>query len=288
MTATPPVRPPPKPPLQEKDFIQDSLSANPFPFWLWLVLLALLASLLWGGSSWLMQQVNREVAASPFLQVTNRQFSIFLWQFPELMRINSSSKTGYLPGFQYQGKVSMFLDDADKYVVAPPETLFLYHTWKRLIADEYAARPVPVKEFREFLDYAEEWQPKNWPQAPKGYAEFVDKLFEADTPKELQKMPDSTLPTVVRQAFQGWRNYFKEGDAINQLKPTFDEMSRFLKLYPHFARNNWRNIMLDHVPDYLIQMKEMPADAKAEIPPEQLAPFLKVAFFNYQQVQKSQ
>ncbi|MCE5317775.1 MAG: hypothetical protein LLG04_10540, partial [Parachlamydia sp.] len=76
---TAPVRPPEKR-LQEKDFIQDSLSSNPFPFWLWLVLLAIIASLFWGGSSWLSQQINREVAASPFLQVTNRQFSLFLWQ----------------------------------------------------------------------------------------------------------------------------------------------------------------------------------------------------------------
>jgi hypothetical protein len=274
---------PPRKPLQEKDFIQDSFSSNPFPFWLWLVLLAILAALFWGGSSWLTQKMSQEVAESPFLQVTNRQFSIFLWQFPEHMRISSSSKTAYLPGFQYQGKVSMYLEESDKYIVAPPATLFLYHAWNRLISKEYASRPIPTEEFQKFLSYAEEWQPKNWPEAPKEYGELVLKLSDPATPKDLQTLPESSLPRMVRQAFQGWRNYFKEGDQINAVQPTFEEMQRFLQLYPHYARNNWRNILLDHVPDYLKGMEGGPG---LKIPADQLAPFLKAAFFNYQQAQK--
>lgn len=222
-----------------------------------------------------MQKVNREIAESPFLQVTNRQFSIFLWQFPEHMRVNASNKSGYLPGFQYQGKVSLVVDDADKYVIAPPATIFLYHAWRRLISEEYAPRPIGPQEFQEFLSYADEWQPKNWAEAPKGYGELVAKLSEA--PQDLQTLPESSLPQVVRRAFQGWKNYFKEGEAINAVKPTFEEMQRFLKLYPHYARNNWRNILIDQVPEYLNQID----DTKVEMPPEQLAPFLKVAFYNY-------
>lgn len=266
--------------LQEKDFIQDSLASNPLPFWLWLVLLVLIASLFWGGSSWVNQRVNREVAASPFLQVTNRQFSLFLWQFPNFMRINSRIKTGYLPGFQ-DNNVSINLEDSDKYVVAPPETLFMYHTWSRLIAHEYAERPILAPEFQEFLSSTEEWQPKNWREAPREYAETVAKLSLPDSPKDLQSLPHTALPVIVRQAFQGWKNYFKEGDAINAIKPTYDEMARFLKLYPHYARPNWRNIMMDKAPSYLI--KNEPRDENAEIPADQLAPFLKVAFYNYQQ-----
>lgn len=275
-------RKPPEKRLEEKDFIQDSLASNPLPFWLWLVLVAILASLFWGGSSWLSQQINQEVAASPFLQVTNRQFSLFLWQFPNFMRINTRIKTGYLPGFQ---DVSINLADADKYVVAPPETLFLYHAWTRLIAREYAERPIPAKEFQEFLNSTEEWQPKNWREAPKEYAETVAKLDLPDSPKDLKSLPHVALPVVVRQAFQGWKNYYKEGEAINEVKPTYEEMAQFLKLYPHYSRNNWRNIMSDNAPSYLIQME--PQDPKAEIPKDQLAPFLRVAFYNYQQSLKN-
>lgn len=267
--------------LQEKDFINESYSSNPFPFWLWLFLTALLACLFWGGSSWFFQQMNREIAESPFLQVTNRQFSLFLWQFPEFMRVHSAVKTGYLPGFQYQEKISLYPTEADKFVVAPPETLFLYHTWRRLVAEEFVQRPIPVKEFQEFLTYAEEWQPANWKEAPKEYEQLVTKLSDPATPQDLAPLSDSSLPFMVRQAFQGWRNYFKEGDAINQVKPTFEEMSRFLLSYPHYARNNWRNIFYDQVPEYLKQMDQMPADAKLEIPSDQLAPFLRVAFYNY-------
>lgn len=269
--------------MQEKDFIQDNLASNPLPFWLWLVLVALIASLFWGGSSWLSQQINREVAASPFLQVTNRQFSIFLWQFPNFMRMYSRVKTGYLPGFQ-DSNVSINLEDAEKYVVAPPETLFLYHTWSRLIAQEYIERPIPAKEFHEFLNASEEWQPKNWREASKEYAETVAKLDLPDSSKDLQSLPHTALPVVVRQAFQGWKNFFKEGEAINAVAPTFEEMASFLKLYPYYARNYWRNIMMDKTPSYLLQQETK--DPKAVIPDDQLASFLKVAFYNYQQAFK--
>lgn len=260
--------------LQERDFIQDTLSKNPLPFWLWLVLLILLLLLFWGISSWFNQQMDREVSASPFLQVTNRQFSLFLWEFPQYMRSNSRLKTGYLTGFQSEGRESLVAEEADKYVVAPPELLFLYHTWRRLISGEYAPRPIPSEEFKEFLSSERAWQPKYWPEAPKAYQDFVAKLPEGD----LQKASDIALPEEERRAFQGWRNYYKEGKEIEAVQPTFEEMRHFLELYPHYARNYWRNILLDEQPRYLIQMGEQ---LEGKIPKEQLAPFLKVAFYNY-------
>lgn len=284
MAATPPTGSPGNR-LQEKDFIQEKIP-NPVPFWLWFALVAIVSALLWGGSAWIGDHWGNEIAKSPFLQVTNRQFSVFLWQFPELMRVNAATKTGYLTGFQYQDKVSLVLNEADDYVIAPPEAIFLYHAWKRLVSDEFAERPMPVLEFQNFLNYAEEWQPKNWSEAPKEYVALVAKLSDPETPKDLSTLPDSTLPRMVRLAFQGWRNFFKEGDAINQVKPTLQEMAQFLKTYPHYARNNWRNIMIDQAPHYLNMMGQEPEDSKMVLPADQLAPFLKVAFYNYSQAQK--
>src|SRR5271154_2343172 len=104
---------PPNKPLQEKDFIQESYTKNPFPIWLWFFIVITITALLWGGGSWYTKRMNQEIRSSPFLQVTNRQLSLFLWQFPEYMRANARTKNGYLPGFQYQEKISVFPDVAD-------------------------------------------------------------------------------------------------------------------------------------------------------------------------------
>jgi hypothetical protein len=284
----PPPPPPPQKPLQEKDFIQDSLRKNPFPFWLWLFILTALMSLFWGISNSYKGFINQEVAQSPFLQVTNRQFSLFLWQFPEYMRINAYAKSNYLTGFQYNDKVTLILEDADKYVVAPPETIFLYQTWDRLISTEFASRPIPASEFKQFLSEVPEWTPSGWPQAPKGYVEFIQTLTSHSEASNLGILPESNLPMVVRQAFQGWKNYFKEGDAINNAKFTPDEVRNFLKLYPHYARPYWRNIMLNNYPRYLEFTIEPAAEnAKGTVADDEIAPFLRVALYNYKQAQKS-
>jgi len=224
----------------------------------------------------------KQVKSNPFLQVTNRQFSLFLWQFPEYMRVNATQKAGYLPGFQYQSKISLVLGSADDYVSAPPELLFLYHTWHRLISSEFIARPIPLNEFREFLDYEEEWQPQNWPAAPSGYVHLTQTL-ESSTQADLRALPIAILPQEVRVAFQGWKNYFKEGYLINQTKPTFAEMEGFLKSNPNYARNYWRNIVLDSYPNYLKTLSLGSFDPNAIISKDEIAPFLRVAFFNYKQ-----
>lgn len=268
--------------LSEKDFIQDDKPKKNLPFWVWLSVCVFLLCLLWGGSSWYAEKMNLQYEKSPFLQVTNREFSLFLWQFPERMRASVANKTGYLPGFQFMQKVSLDLTQSENYVIAPPELIFLYHTWNRQISDEFSLRPIPYKEFIEFLDYAEEWQPKNWPAAPAGYKELIEKLPTLIT-ENLATLPESSLPLVVRKAFQGWKNYTKEGDAINAVTPTFKEMISFLETHPKYARNFWRNILFDTHPKYLETFTSSKLEFDGDIPKAELASFLKVGFYNYQQ-----
>jgi hypothetical protein len=270
----------PRKELQEKDFIQDRLRKNPFPFWIWLVILTTFIAILWGTGNWYSNFINTEISRNPFLQVTNRQFSLFLWQFPEYMRINSKNKQGYLTGFQYEERITLVLKEADNYVVAPPSLIFLYHVWQRLISEEFISRPMPADEFKQFLAYAEEWQPRFWPNAPKPYLNFVADLEKSASNEALSKKEEEVIPFEVKQAFQGWKNYFKEGDAINAISPTYAEMSQFLKTNPNYARNYWQNIVYDNYPMYLKNIEDEHKN-KEEIPKDELAPFLRVAFFNY-------
>lgn len=272
---------PPRKELQEKDFIQDSTNKNPFPMWLWLFLMTALSALFWGSNSYFFSKWQQDIESSPFLQVTNRQFSIFLWQFSDNMRVNSKSKNGYLPGFQYENKVSLVLEDADKYVVAPPSLIFLYHTWERQISNEFTPRSIPLDEFKEFLAYAEEWKPSFWSAAPKGYVQLIQTLSNPTTSENLNDLPESALPIIVRKAFQGWKNYFKEGEEINKLKPTYLQMADFLKTHPHYARNYWRNIVYSTTPHYLVSFMKTVDRSSTEMPQNEITPFLRVDIFNY-------
>ncbi len=278
--------PPPQNKLPEKDFIHEEFSQNPYPFWVWLFLAAIISCLLWGGYSWYYSFINKTISTNPFQQVTNRQMSLFLWQFPEYMRVNTANKTAYLPGFQYQEKVSIEPGMADETVIAPPEVLFLYHTWNRLLSRQFIQRPIAVPEFKEFLNYAEEWKPNNWPNAPGDYAKFIKTFPTTSNVENLDNLPLSVIPLEVRQAFQGWKNFFKEGDAINDVSPTYQEMGQFLSQSPHYARNYWRNIVMDKTPKYLISINNEGIDPKTQIPEEELTAFLKTAFYNFQQAQK--
>ncbi len=272
---------PPQKELQEKDFINNGWPKGSSPLWIWLCVIAALAALFWGGGAWVSSLWSKKIAASPFLQVTNRQFSVFLWQFPEHMRVNASSKSGYLPGFQYQDKISAFPSEADQYAVAPPEIIFLYHTWKRQIGDQYIAGEIPKGEFLQFLEYDEEWLPKYWPQAPKRYIELIEELPKNGELGDLNILPESTLPREVKQAFQGWKNYFKEGVAINQYRPTYQDVQLFVKKYPNYTRNFWRNIVEKTTPQYLSLLSTGDFQIGDEVPLEELAPFLRVALYNF-------
>lgn len=269
---------PRKSPLSEDQFIHEGYKENPYPFWFWLFLLAVMMCLTWGAQSWYQSYLQTQIKQNPFLQVKNRDLSLFLWQNPEFMRVNASKKSGYLPGFQFLEKVTLEPAFADVYATAPPELLFLYHTWNRQIRHEFPRRKIDPQEFMEFLHYAEEWQPSLWPDAPQEYAALVVSLPNS-TLSDLQTLPETVLPEPVRMAFQGWKNFFKEGEAINKSDPTYGQMEAFLALYPHYARNYWRNISSLH---YLKTLSMGAFEKEERIPFEELSPFLRVAFFNYQ------
>lgn len=258
--------------LSNKDLIYEGIKKNPQPFWLWMALLSIIFVLIWGFYSWYIDTILIRISQSPFLQVTNRELSLFLWNNPEHMRVHSNRKAGYLTAFQYVNKVSMEPELAGQYVIAPPELLFQYHTWTRLIKDEMPIAPIASKEFKEFLDYAEEWQPRYWKDAPEGYVELVNNLPEGIL---------TTLPQDVQIAFQGWRNYFKEGESINKSLYTYKQVRDFLNKHPHYARNYWRNLIGLHYLENLYLKKN-----EEIIPHSEMAPFLKVALFNSLKVEQ--
>lgn len=266
--------------LLEKNFINEGYSKNPFPAWLWLFLLTTAIALLWGIGNWYTDKINILFRQSPFLQVTNRDLSLFLWQNPEYMRINAKEKASYLPAFKYLDKVTMDLAYADQYAAAPPDLFFRYHTWNRLISNEFTEREIPLKEFREFLSYAEEWEPAYWPGATKEYIHFVENLATSEV-KDLNSLSYSELPLSVRMAFQGWKNYFKEGVVIDHLAVSHQQLHKFLISHPHYARNYWQNIVKENVPNYLKSGEAEEELNEAMIPSNELTAFLKVAIYNY-------
>jgi hypothetical protein len=279
-----------QPPLSEKDFIHNGWSITSWPFWLWLFLIVVVAALIWGSKGWYEEFLQKEKNHDPFLEVTNREFSIFLWQFPSFMRVNVDTKTGYLPGFLATSE-NFDPGSGEEFVSAPPDLIFLYHTWHRLLAPEFIARLITPKEFEYFLEQLPEWKPANWPKAPQEYVQLVNSKSYTKT-ENLQTLPLSILPLIVRQAFQGWKNYFMEGPQINDLRPTFAQIKAFLEEYPHYARNYWRNIQDINGQqvagiDYLYVFVSSTFIPDANVPKEQLTPFLKVALYNAEQAKQN-
>lgn len=251
--------------LDEKDFIQEEYGKDPTPFWIWSFIVLLITALVWGIMLWYNHTMSQGAEQNRFLQVTNREFSLFLWQNPHHMRVHAKNKGGYLPGFHYLEKVGMDVSALQDYVSAPSEILFLYHAWERLLGDVVFKRPIPTDQFAEFLNHAEEWQPKYWTAAPRGYAELV----ESDYAGDLQ----DRLPVEVKQAFIGWCNFFKEGEQINQKEWTYADLERVLALYPGYRRNLWCHLEPNYLKSYPGQMEEL-------IPANEITPFLRVALYN--------
>lgn len=279
-----------QPPLSEKDFIQNGWSLASLPFWLWIFLIVAISSLIWGSREWYEGLLQKEKSHDPFLEVTNREFSVFLWQFPSFMRVHNVKKTGYLPGFLATGE-NFDSGSSEEFVSAPPDLIFLYHTWHRLLAPESTDRPITSKEFEDFLEQLPEWKPMNWSKAPEGYVQLIDSKSYTET-ENLQILPLSTLPLIVRQAFQGWKNYFMEGPQINSLQPTFAQVKAFLEEHPDYARNYWRNIQEINGQqvagkDYLYVFVNSTFIPDAIVPKEQLPPFLKVALYNAEQAKQN-
>lgn len=273
-------------PLPEKDFIQESSGWGSLPVWLWIFLLSTLILTVIGTWNWYQGYFQDKKDEKPFLDVTNRQFSVFLWQFPSYLRMNSPIKTGYLPGFESNTE-GVQLSEVENYVSAPPDLLFLYHTWSRLLEPYYISRPIAPASFEVFLNETQQWLPLYWKDAPKEYAALIDNHTYKDK-EDLQHLTHSELPIIVRQSYQGWKNYFEEGPDINALEPTFGEVKEFLTQYPNYMRNYWRNlatIAKQQVagPNYLLDFLHSLEDLEEKVPQNQLAPFLKVALYNAKQ-----
>ncbi len=245
--------------LDEKDFIQNRNSKYT---WTFLVLFLLALAVIWSVTRWERVLVKEEVAEDLFYQVTNREFSLFLWQNPEFMRSNAHLSEAYLPDFHTNDNVHVIPEFADNYVSAPPVILYRYHVWKRLIGTPIAPHSIAKQNFVIFLNKNPEWLPEFWKAAPTRYK------------KMLSDLPDNidTLPLDVQMAFQGWWNYTYEWDKIERIFPSERELEQFLKRYPHYGRSYWRNL----IPHYLLnEIEERP------ISELDLSPFLKVGLFNY-------
>lgn len=258
--------------LYEESFIQEEYVKRPFFFWISAVFSALLIVLISIASYFADELKSTQFQISPFLQVTNREFSLFLWQHPHLMRVHAKNKIGYLTGFQYLHKVNMELALTDEYVTVPPSILFLYHAWKLLVSSYVPEKSISPIEFKEFLKLMEEWQPNNWQAAPKDYVDLVSNIEKQD----IQVIKN--LPFEVRHAFFGWKNYFKEGEAINAFTPTVKMVNEFLMRFPNYARNYWQNILIDECPNYLKSLQGTMSDAL--VPVDEIPPFLRVALYN--------
>lgn len=194
------------------------------------------------------------------------------------MRINQKKKNGYLPAFQYLDGVTVEPELADKWVQAPPEALFMYHTWKRLLGGYYFSRNIPQRMFLEFLSQDEQWDPKYWVQAPDAYVELVQWIKEGNTYDNLNLLNDREMPIMVRQAFQGWRNYTHEGDAINRVDPSYSELNFFLSEFPNYSRPFWKNVLEEKQPNYLLSEGLRGPD---KVPSNELSPFLKTGIYNF-------
>lgn len=280
----------PEPQLPERKFVSENYSSDPGTLWIWLAFSAAFLAIIWGIGSQYAGYFQGKDFEKPFLQVSNRDISVFLWQNPEFMRANVKgvSKTSYMPAFEYiGGSVAVNPRAADQWVQAPPEVLFRYHTWDRLLRDEYIARPIAVHEFIEFIEYDEQWQPENWPAAPAGYKELV-KGLDPLSKDDMQRLPETTFPLVVRLAFEGWKNFRYEGEKIDAVRPTMKDMTAFLNRYPHYERSYWRNIVDTTLHEYLKSLTREASTTDAVIPVDELAAFVKAAFYNSLQAQKGQ
>lgn len=276
-------------PLSESEFAENNSLVKAIPLWIWLFLFTILIVLFIGLKAWYGQIIGKEEGKEPFMKVTNREMSVFLWQFPAYIRANTSKKTGYMPGFFFD-KENFDPKKEEEFVSAPPDLLFLYHTWNRLLAPYFISRPIKPAEFNEFLTQLPEWKPENWKLAPDEYTQLVT-LKEYSKLENMENLSNQQLPLIVRQAFLGWKNYFKEGPFINKLAPSVGQVQNFLEKYPTYGRPSWRNIGLVAGKEvaglkYLQELINDSADSQEIITPDELSSFLKVALFNFEHFEK--
>lgn len=182
--------------------------------WGYLGKILVFAALLGAFASTVFSIQRTRQAENPFLQVTNREFSLFLWQFPEYMRANVSGKVGYLPGFKFEGNFEIESGQEDDYVSAPSEVLYLYHAWKQLLwnqgpdinADTFFTKGELVNrirptygKMRQFLEKYPHYRPNYWYNFDRNYLSSLESGFYDDF------IPDLEIPSFLKAA------YFREG-----------------------------------------------------------------------------
>lgn len=238
--------------LSERDFFSNqSLSFFPFLFFFLALSLIVFFSLLLSP-----QEKEKEA----FSSVTNREFSLFLWDFPVFLRSHAAKKMGYLPDF-FTDRPNFDPEAGENLIKASPDILFLYHTWKRLLFNQIT--PPLIEEsnpaFLQFQKEMPEWFPPYW----KGSLNDIS----------------------IRKAFVGWQNYFKNGEAINTTQVTVRQLKDFLELHPHYGRSFWRNLERAGGKrivgkEYLFILEEPLLEESTVVPSEQMSSFLKVALYH--------
>lgn len=266
----------PKKDLSEKDFIAPEPKKMRDAWVHLFALLGLVALTLVIGTC-RFQPRKENLKMTPFLRVTNREMSVFLWQHPQFMRLNQKKKTGYLTGFPSKENACPDPDQADDYVVAPPELLFRYHTWDRLLGKITWDRPIPPTSFEAFLEQCPEWIPQHWPSSSQAYKNWFE-TGEWRQWSDLQKASYQELPLIIRQAYLGWKNFHEEGEEINQMQWTAEDLRFFQKKHPEYAVHLWKNLFPGPL-HYLANLKEKTTQ-ETPIPPQDLPPFLRVALYN--------
>lgn len=249
---------------------------NPLLFGIFFV--AIIAILFTAIHSWYKEHAMQAKKDSPFYQVTNREFSLFLKENPRFLNTNVSLNEAFLPGTSYIKKISSNIQQADQLVNAPDKIIFEYHTWKRLIDYPAAPRLILIDPFKQFLMDHQEWLPENWKGAPKEYKALYHQIQDGKAPNNLSASP--ALPEDIREAFIGWKNYTFEQDEIKEFVPTFEQLKTFLQKYPNFERNFWINLVKETNPNYLETLSFEKYDPATKVPKDQIVPFLQIAIFN--------
>lgn len=255
--------------IKDEDLIHEGLKNSPSTFLKTFCLVALCTAVFGSALIFYSKRLDEYFSLKPFLKVTNRKMSLFLWQNPSLMRSFAKNKNSYLPAFEYLEKIGLNPEYAEENASAPPDVLFLFHAWNRLISQDFPSRKVGKEEFQTFLLDAPEWHPNNWATAPKSYKKMISSLEAEDRVY--------ALPNDVLQAFIGWKNFFVEGNAINAKSFSKAEVEKFLRHYPNYSRNFWHNIAGDN---YLKSLKNI--SSSASLPNNEIPAFLRVALYNFQ------
>lgn len=254
----------------------DRTDPSPNPFLIGIFFVAILVIIVSSIQTWYVEYTAAHQKKSPFYQVTNRDFTLFLRENPNFLNKNISSKEAFLPGVEFIKQVSSNVETADDLINAPDDILFEYWTWNRLIDYPPPKRAIPLDEFQQFLKDYPEWTPIYWRSSPRSYDELYHDILAGKAPKELS----GKLPDDVREAFIGWKNFTVEKEEIEKFDPTFGELKNFLATYPNFRRNYWINIVAASDPNYLETYSFANYTLDDKVPLDQIAPFLQIALFN--------